>query len=493
MRNSRKFRGLLAVVGLAVFGAACQTDLDITNPNNPDVERALATAEDVQNIAISTVNSWYLASTSIYPYMMLGVTADVLTANFGNFGMRFNNLEPRIPFNNTSASSDRDVVQDPWEDNYSTIGAANDVIRVMRGGSLGDDTPDAKFEHIAMFTRAASLTNLALLFDRAFVVNETFNPETDEAPALLDYQQAADSAEKWWDELIAALDGESYDYEDEDPIPLASGPLDAETMLRISNTMAALLLAYTPRQVSEVAGVDWAKVLAYAENGIGSGAGAAFDMFVEGDGGTNWWSYINYYGNEPSWVRIDTRVMNRMDPTQPTKFTGTIAPKGTSPDDRYNADFTHAGDVIGDPGRGIYMQTPWWHSRYAHHRRFSPTAAGTAVPYLLAAESDLVHAEALIRTGGSLATAATLINRTRVTRGKLPAATAAEGEAKLLEYIDYEREIELMNSSGMAFFRRRHVDGLQEGTLRHMPIPAKELETLQLPVYTFGGVGKPVM
>jgi hypothetical protein len=478
-------------VGLAVFGAACQTDLDVTNPNEPDVERALATAEDVQNIAISTVNSWYLASTYYEPYMMLGVTADVLSANFGNFGMRFNNLEPRIGFNNTSASSDRDAVEVPWEDNYSTIGAANDVIRVIRAETLGDDTPHERFEHLAMFTRAASLTNLALLFDRAFVVNETFNPETDEPPELLPYQQAADSAEKWWDELIAALDGKTYDYDDEDPIPLLSGPLDAELMGRISNTMAALLLAYTPRRASEVAGVDWDKVLTYASNGIGSGAGTPYDMVVEGDGGTNWWSYINYYGNEPSWVRIDMRVINRMDPSQPAKFTGTIVPKGTSPDDRYNTDFTHAGDVIGDAGRGIYMQTPWWHHRYQAHRRFSATAAGTPVPYLLAAESDLVHAEALIRTGGSLATAATLINRTRVTRGKLPAATAAEGADKLLEYIDYEREIELMNSSGMAFFRRRHVDGLQAGTMRHLPIPAKELETLVEPIYTFGGVGQP--
>jgi len=35
------------------------------------------------------------------------------------------------------------------------------------------------------------------------------------------------------------------------------------------------------------------------------------------------------------------------------------------------------------------------------------------------------------------------------------------------------------------------VDGLQAGTIRHLPIPAKELETLVLPIYTFGGVGKP--
>ena len=63
----------------------------------------------------------------------------------------------------------------------------------------------------------------------------------------------------------------------------------------------------------------------------------------------------------------------------------------------------------------------------------------------------------------------------------------------MLGYIEYEREIELHNSSGMTLFQRRHVDGLQPGTYRHLPIPAKELETLALPIYTFGGVGKPDM
>ncbi len=492
MRLSRKLRGLSAGVVLVLASTACQTDLDVTNPNNPDVDRALATPEDVQNIAISSVNNWYLTSTYVEPYIMLAVTADVLTGNFGNFGMRFNNLEPRIPYGNNSAGGDREVTNRPWEDNYSTIGAANDVIRVMRGGSLGDETPHEKFLALALWTRAASLMNLALIFDRAFVVNEEFNPETDDAPELLPFEQVSDSASKWFDELDELTADADYDYEDEEPIPLASGILTGEQLNRIGNTMHALLLAYTPRRASEVAGVDWAKVKTLAEKGIGTGtAGAPFDMVVEGDGGTNWWSYINYYGNEPSWVRVDTRLMNRMDPSQPVKFTGTIVPKGTSPDARYNSDFTHAGDVIGDAGRGIYMQTPWWHSRYQAHRRFSPTAAGTPVPYLLAAESDLVLAEALIRTGGSLAQAATLINITRVGRGGLPAATAAEGADKLLEYIDYEREVELLNSSGFHHFRRRHVDGLQTGTLRHLPIPAKELETLQLPIYTFGGVGQP--
>ena len=495
MRISRKLGGLVAGAVLALASGACQTDLDVTNPNNPDVERALATAEDVQNIAISSVNSWYLTSTYVEPYIMLAVTADALTGNFGNFGMRFNNLEPRIPYENNSAGGDREVTNRPWEDNYSTIGAANDVIRVIRNETLGDATPNESYEHLAMFTRVASLTTLALLFDRAFVVNEEFNPETDPKPELLPFDQVADSASKWWDELIAATAGKTVSY-GANTLPLVPGPLNAVRLNRIANTMHALLLAYTPRRAADVAGVDWAKVKTLAEKGIGTGtAGTPFDVVVKGDN-TNWWSYINYYGNEQSWVRVDMRLINRMDPSQPAKFTGTIVPKGTSADNRYNTDFTHFGNVIGDPGRGIFMQSPWYHSRYVEHSRFSPTAAATPVPYLLAAESDLVLAEALIRTGGSLTQAATLINNTRVTRGGLPAATAAEGATKLLEYIDYERDVELLNTNGFAFLHRRRVDGphgLQTGTLRHLPIPAKELETLQLPIYTFGGVGKPDM
>jgi hypothetical protein len=96
----------------------------------------------------------------------------------------------------------------------------------------------------------------------------------------------------------------------------------------------------------------------------------------------------------------------------------------------------------------------------------------------------------LIRSGGSLVTAADLINRSRVSRGQLAPATAADGAPTLLGYIDYERDIELLNTNGWTLMQRRHIDGLQSGTVHHLPIPASELETLVLPIYTFGGAGK---
>jgi hypothetical protein len=55
--------------------------------------------------------------------------------------------------------------------------------------------------------------------------------------------------------------------------------------------------------------------------------------------------------------------------------------------------------------------------------------------------------------------------------------------------ISYERDIEIMNTSGTTLFWRRAVTDqpLQAGTPCQLPIPAKELETLGLPNYTFGG------
>ena len=170
----KKFFSVASAAAL-LLGSACN-NLDVTNPNNPDVERALASPEDVKNIAISTMNSWYLTSTYVEPYISMCVTADACSGNFGNFGMRFNNLEPRIPYANTSAGNDRTVTESPWNFNYQTLGAANDALRAFAAG-IQLETPNetAKYKAIAQFTQAASLMNLALIFDRAFIVDETFD------------------------------------------------------------------------------------------------------------------------------------------------------------------------------------------------------------------------------------------------------------------------------------------------------------------------------
>ena len=55
----------------------------------------------------------------------------------------------------------------------------------------------------------------------------------------------------------------------------------------------------------------------------------------------------------------------------------------------------------------------------------------------------------------------------------------------------YERDVEITNTSGTTLYWRRAVTDqpIQAGTPCQIPIPAKELETLGLAIYTFGGVG----
>jgi hypothetical protein len=484
--------------------AAC-AELEITNPNNPDIARALASPGDVANIASSSVNSWYLVATDVEPYMMLQVTADAATANFGNFGMRFNNLEPRTPYENNSAGNDRVVTERPWTGTYSALGAANDALRALKGGIVtpGADGVD-RSRSAALFTQAGSFTNLALLFNQAFVVTE--DADLAVAPTLVPYTVVRDSALAKWDALIALTQGKTWSW-DATVLPL-SVPQTAGNINRIANTMAARTLMLSARTGTENTATNWTRVLSYADKGITGTGLADINFGVISDGGNNWFSEINLFGNRNSWTRVDQRVINRMAPNVPVKYAGTlVAP--VSLDQRLgsanlpcaanptacltgvNFDYAYLALNIGDPARGIFMQSPYMHRRWRDVSLDFPieTHIGKLMPYVIAAENDLMIAEALVRSNGDLGRAATLINKTRVTRGGL--APVAVNAVALLAAIDYERDIELLNTNGLALFDARRLERLQAGTVRQLPIPARELETLRLPIYTFGGPGAP--
>lgn len=478
-------RGVAASLGSLLLATACGS-LDVTNPNAPDVKRALATPADVRGLANSSLNTWYFNSNTVEPALMFAVTADVLTANFGNFGMRFNNVEPRIPYNNTTTGSDFATAESPWYGDYSALGAANDALRAIKGGvSLGSADQTDRGVAIASFTQAAALSNLALTFDQAFILDETSDPA--QKAALEPYKNVTTAAMTKWDALIAFLNGKTLTWSGDEGNVINGLSLNSTRLTQLANTMAARTLAYSARTKAETDALPWSRILAYANKGISSGS--AFDFTVLGDG-NNWYSEYLLYADYQPWISIDMRIINKLDPTQPSKYTGTLPPKATSNDKRLTTDFTYRGSVLGQAARGVYMQSPWYHSRYVDYTWSAENPGVGNAPLVLAAENDLLIAEGLIRTGGSKATAATLINKTRVGRGNLAPLTGGESTDALLSAILYERDIELMNTGpGLPLFDHRRFDDLQAGTLRHLPVPAKELEVLQLPLYTFGGVG----
>src|SRR6185503_2242574 len=293
--------------------------------------------------------------------------------------------------------------------------------------------------------------------------------------------------------------------------PAYNFTLDAAHLVRIANTQAALALAYQPRNAADAAKVDWVKVHAYADKGIGtipSGA-APFDFSLDADNNT-WYSNLVGYFDLPSWLAVDQHLIHKMASCVPDKFDGTFVPPNCAHDNRLQidtsgkdvglglphssgADFIYGARVQGDPTRGIYMQSPYYHERYLNTSFEADESLGNT-PYILAAESDLVRAEAIIRSGdvADRQTAADLINKYHVGRGGLTAMTVANTDADFINVIAYEREVECAATDGYGFFAVRHIDDLQPGTVHHLPVPAGELETLGLPVYTFGGVGKTV-
>jgi len=492
--------GILAA-GALLITSACNPPLDIKNNDAPDVLRALATPADVKNVAQSALNTWYLSACSVNPYLMFEVTSDHLTANYGNFGMRFNNEEPRIPYGNSSAGSDRSVAEDPWNGFYGALGAANDALKAFKAGvKLTSDAETDQYKTLAMFAQAASLAELGLIFDQAFVVDEN----SEGAPTLSKYTDVIKAAMTKWDAVIAAANGKTYVY------PTAVLPLDkvafsGATLYRIANTMAARTLAYSARTQAETDALDWAKILGYADKGISGTGVTPFDFTVIGDGYVNWYDDRLGAPNSTWGIPVDVKTINMMAPNVPATFNGTkVAPTGTF-DKRLSAtpqvnwstyEYTHQpgvdisfeNQVVGQVARGIWKQSPYWYLRYYYYGwDQSPGAEGPA-PFTLIAENDLLIAEALVRTNGDLARAATLINKTRVTRGGLAPVTAADGKANLLKAIQYEIDIELFTTAANGLYERRRIDNLQIGTPRHLPVPAKELETLGLPVYTFGGV-----
>src|SRR5574340_388964 len=190
------------------------------------------------------------------------------------------------------------------------------------------------------------------------------------------------------------------------------------------------------------------------------------------------------------------RVIHEMNPDQPVRYTECHSiPEDAAGfvDHRYQTDFTYIATIPFACARGAWHFSNWEHSRYGSKAAggdvswYSGTFTGVA-PIVLAAENDLLMAEALVRTGGDLGQAAALINTTRVGRGQLTPAAAADGAAALLADIQYEQDVELLTTAGgLQWWERRRIDGLQPGTPRHLPVPAKELEIDQLPIYTFGG------
>lgn len=468
---------------ILIAATGCKKSLlDVRNENDPDFKSVLSNGSDVETLTSSLFNTIY---TGEHGYdgcsMMLAVAADHVSCSWGNAGMRDMSYEPRNnAWNNSSAYSNKNFTKYTFDKMYATINTASQIMKALSNGVVVENP--AKVKAFAKFAQGVAYGNLALIYDRAFITDETLTVP-GELSSAVDYKQVSTAAIGYLNEAITQS-ATTF------TIPASwlgtAADLTNADFKALCNTMAARILAYTPRNKAELATVNWAQVKTYADAGI------TFDFNVMNDNYVKWYDeggdYLVYNG----WGISDTYTVNMMDPTLPQHWDDSPSfpypAASVSPiDQRLNTDFEYVAAQWLNPARGYYHFSPYRNKRYD---AMYVNATGPK-PEVMKAENDMLRAEARVYTS-DLAGAAAIINAgTRTSRGSMTPVTAVL--ADLVKAIHHERFIEMYTTGiGLQFFEMRKLDLLQKGTPLHMPLPAGTLETLNapLPFYTFGTVAK---
>ena len=506
----KTFFRTLALFGLVFAAGACDLfdeGLDVENQNAPDQSRALANAGDVESLIGSGFRNWFYGFSRVYPAWALSTAADEGTSSWGNQGMQHISSEPRVAWANSTGYTYRGVAQNPWYDLYGVISAMNDGLRAIDAGiDIGTGGKDNQ-RAIAFGKLMQGLAHayLAVHFDRAFIFTEDMDLESTEFE-LVDYKTVMTEALTMLDAAIAEAGKGTFTLPD-NWIPMGR-TLTNQDVIKIANSYYARLMTAVARTPEERTAVNWNTVISRINAGITDDFGIMLDN-------TNWTESVKDYTQRFDWFRADYRTIG------PSDISGAYqAWLATPVADRVDFDMNSLDKRIqsGGPGtggtdfyyrraqnlradRGTYHFSRYGHSRFLYIRQ---TNIGWE-PLMRTSEMDLLKAEALIRTNQA-AQAVPLINKSRVARGGLPPAdvngvsgadcvpkklfNTAGGCADLWETMIYEKRVELfVVASGLAFWDARGWGILIPGTMLHLPIPARELETLGMELYTFGGVG----
>ena len=520
MNITLRSRWLCVAAAFAVAGCG---NLDVVNPNAPDARRALSDPSALEAVAGGTMHTWFTGYEGMMAVGPLSTLADSYSSSWNNFYMLYiNSQDPdgtrnTRPWKNDPGAQERAQLEWFWTKYYAVASSATDVLTAIRTNHvvINNASDTKRSETIAAFMNAAAHMGIALNYDKGYIIDETVDVT---ALKYSNRKLMRDAAVAKFDAAIALANANTFTT----PAAWTNGRSYTNVQIaQIANTMAAMTLAYYPRDASEMATeVDWAKVASYASKGMSTGT--PFDFVFIGDGCANWCHEVLEWFDAIDTGVIHTRIAHELDPatqTDPYPVGGNKQPN--SPDKRLGdgtfgdasivdgfgtipvsgsshpgTDFSYSKYEIFSASRGQYHQSNIGHVRYDLSKNMDPTGIyggyGPA-PVISATQNDLIWAEALLRGASpDLATAATLINKTRVGRGGLPAASAADGATTLIADLNYENDVELLGLGASPFYVRRRVpNGLRPGTPHEMPVPAKELGVKQEPLYTFGGSSNP--
>lgn len=525
---------------VALLAAGCM-DLDVTNPNEPDSERALATAGDVEALIKASYNSWFYANYGVAngstgtPGFFLSSQAFQNSPPWANYGIWELAPIPRVAMITEVTWAQYWTTAFAWRECYGALSALASGLKALEDPTVARAVGDSlarRDRAYGKFVQGLAHGALALLYARGFVVDETVDVEEPQLP--VGYQVLMEQALGYLDESIALASSHSFSF----PFDWMQVNLDAPGLARLAHAYKARFRAQVARTREERAAVDWQAVIADVDAGIQA------THILRMDWDVGWENLFLGYSTYYRWTQLPYFMFGMADqsgavaawytlpPTQEEAAGGPaksyLLPDGrpvliVTPDLRFPQGATVA-EQRGREGRYFRIAAPseglgGGNSTWVRPERgvwrwswYKAGYGGGADYYfrgqfdqreMTLAELRLLKAEGLYRRGDR-AGAAAIVNETRVASGLSPTDAAGTNAScvprlpdgscgDLWEMLKWEKRMETFLTGPFGsnwFFDGRGWGDLWKGTPLHLPIPCSELETLRMtPCTTFGGPG----
>jgi hypothetical protein len=454
IRTWIRYAALAGVIGL---GACGEKSLTVANPTAPNIKQVLATPADAEALLATYYKRWHSG--------MWRNTTNVdlmsMVQSFENYATLSNNCMaqrygiPRPANDNTLGNGCAPEQLNVYSIESEVEHVASSIIAQINGGlNLGSAAQNSRAIAFAQFERGIALGYLALIYDSAAVVTPAMMTANSSDPGVLvgytDVNLAA------LDALQSAIDATTAGAASF-PLPAtwipSTNTFTPAEFIKLIRSYRARFTAGVARTPAERAAVNWASVIADAQNGIT----ADHDNITSNTNGP-FNGIVGQLYTYNTWHQMTPFVIGMADTSgayaawiaQPLATRGSAGPMLiVTPDQRFpqgpdrasqQKDFLitscqPAATVCKryfqnrPTAKDVAAASAWGASDYDHARFQSWYTSGDGgvggngkFPFFVLAELDMLQAEGLIRTN-SFAAAAALINKTRVKNG-LPAITA---------------------------------------------------------------------